>query len=54
MGFRPPQGLLYRDSLEVLEQKYPILFDEVRVAPDSEGPEGSGEHLARLSRFSRQ
>ena len=32
------QGLLYRDSIEVLEQKYPILFNEVRVAPDSEGP----------------
>lgn len=31
------QGLLYRDSVEVLEQKYPILFNEVRVAIDSEG-----------------
>ena len=37
-GVPATQGLLYRDSLEVLEQKYPILFDEVRVAPDSEGP----------------
>lgn len=31
------QGLLYRDSVEVLEQKYPILFNEIRVAPDTEG-----------------
>ncbi len=30
-------GLLYRDSVEALEQKYPMLVDEVRVRVDSEG-----------------
>jgi N-methylhydantoinase B len=30
-------GLMYRDSVEVIEQKYPILIDEVRVLEDSEG-----------------
>jgi N-methylhydantoinase B/oxoprolinase/acetone carboxylase alpha subunit len=30
-------GLMYRDSVEVDEQKYPILIDEVRLKPDSEG-----------------
>ena len=36
-GSPATQGLTYRDSIEVLEQKYPILFNEVRIAPDSEG-----------------
>lgn len=31
-------GLMYRDSIEVAEQKYPILIDEVRLQADSEGP----------------
>jgi len=30
-------GLMYRDSIEVAEQKYPLLIDEIRLAPDSEG-----------------
>ncbi len=30
-------GLMYRDSIEVAEQKYPILIDEVRLQADSEG-----------------
>jgi N-methylhydantoinase B len=30
-------GLMYRDSIEVAEQKYPILIDEVRLQIDSEG-----------------
>lgn len=30
-------GLLYRDSIEVDEQKYPILIASSRVRPDSEG-----------------
>lgn len=30
-------GLLYRDSIEVDEQKYPILITTSRVRPDSEG-----------------
>lgn len=31
-------GLMYRDSIEVAEHKYPILIDEVRLLADSEGP----------------
>ena len=31
-------GLMYRDSIEVAEQKYPILIDEIRLVADSEGP----------------
>lgn len=31
-------GLLYRDSIEIDEQKYPLLFDHLRVTPDSGGP----------------
>jgi N-methylhydantoinase B len=31
-------GLLYRDSVEIDEQKYPILFDYLRVTEDSGGP----------------
>ena len=34
-------GLMYRDSIEVAEQKYPILVEEVRLLPDSEG---AGRH----------
>ena len=30
-------GLMYRDSVEVAEQKYPILIDEIRLLADSEG-----------------
>lgn len=30
-------GLVYRESIEVLEEKYPIRFDDVRVWIDSEG-----------------
>jgi N-methylhydantoinase B len=30
-------GLMYRDSVEIIEQKYPITIDEVRVLQDSEG-----------------
>ena len=30
-------GLVYRESVEVLEEKYPIRFDDVRVWIDSEG-----------------
>jgi N-methylhydantoinase B len=30
-------GLMYRDSIEVAEQKYPIVIDEVRLLADSEG-----------------
>jgi N-methylhydantoinase B len=30
-------GLMYRDSVEVAEQKYPLLVDEVRLLADSEG-----------------
>lgn len=32
------QGLLYRDSVEIDEQKYPIHFDSVRLIRDSGGP----------------
>ena len=34
-------GLVYRESVEVLEEKYPIRFDDVRVWIDSEG---AGRH----------
>jgi N-methylhydantoinase B len=34
-------GLMYRDSAEVTEQKYPLLIDEVRLMTDSEG---AGRH----------
>ena len=34
-------GLVYRESIEVLEEKYPIRFDDVRVWTDSEG---AGRH----------
>jgi N-methylhydantoinase B len=30
-------GLMYRDSIEIVEQKYPILVDELRLMQDSEG-----------------
>ena len=30
-------GLMYRDSVEIIEQKYPVMVDEVRVLEDSEG-----------------
>jgi N-methylhydantoinase B len=34
-------GLMNRDSIEVVEQKYPLQIDEVRIRPDSGG---AGEH----------
>jgi N-methylhydantoinase B len=34
-------GLMYRDSAEVTEQKYPLVIDEVRLMRDSEG---AGRH----------
>ena len=36
LGF-PAAGLLYRDSIEVLEQKYPMVVTRSEVRPDSEG-----------------
>jgi N-methylhydantoinase B len=33
----PAGGLLYRDSIEVLEQKYPMLVTRSEIRPDSEG-----------------
>ncbi len=30
-------GLMYRDSIEVIEQKYPVVVHECRALPDSEG-----------------
>lgn len=30
-------GLMYRDSIEIAEQKYPLVVDELRLLPDSEG-----------------
>ena len=30
-------GLMYRDSVEIVEQKYPVLIDELRLLEDSEG-----------------
>ena len=36
LGF-PAAGLLYRDSIEVLEQKYPMIVTRSEVRPDSEG-----------------
>ncbi len=30
-------GLMYRDSIEILEQKYPVTIQECRLLPDSEG-----------------
>lgn len=33
----PAAGLLYRDSVEVDEQKYPIVVERSQVRPDSEG-----------------
>lgn len=33
----PAAGLLYRDSIEVVEQKYPIVVARSAVRPDSEG-----------------
>jgi N-methylhydantoinase B len=36
LGF-PAAGLLYRDSIEVLEQKYPMVVARSEVRPDSEG-----------------
>jgi N-methylhydantoinase B len=30
-------GLMYRDSIEIAEQKYPILVDELRLLEDSDG-----------------
>lgn len=30
-------GLMYRDSVEIVEQKYPVTIDELRLLPDSEG-----------------
>jgi len=40
LGF-PAAGLLYRDSIEVLEQKYPMIVERSEVRPDSEG---AGRH----------
>lgn len=40
-GVPATQGLLYRDSVEVLEQKFPIMFEEIRVGIDTEG---AGRH----------
>jgi N-methylhydantoinase B len=37
LGF-PAAGLLYRDSVEVLEQKYPMIVTRSEIRPDSEGP----------------
>ncbi|KVD67989.1 hydantoinase B/oxoprolinase family protein [Burkholderia ubonensis] len=37
MGIPVTGGLLQRDSIEVDEQKYPILFDSLEVVPDSGG-----------------
>jgi N-methylhydantoinase B len=31
-------GLMFRDSVEIDEQKYPIRISEIRIRPDSEGP----------------
>ncbi|MEX1143170.1 MAG: hydantoinase B/oxoprolinase family protein [Thermoleophilaceae bacterium] len=31
-------GLMYRDSVEIDEQKYPIRIRSIRLVPDSEGP----------------
>src|SRR5207253_6547649 len=31
-------GLMFRDSVEIDEQKYPIRIREVRIRTDSEGP----------------
>jgi N-methylhydantoinase B len=31
-------GLMYRDSVEIVEQKYPIVIEELRLMQDSEGP----------------
>lgn len=36
-GLPGPAGLLYRDSIEIDEQKYPVRFHEVRLAHGSEG-----------------
>jgi N-methylhydantoinase B len=36
LGF-PAAGLLYRDSVEVLEQKYPMVVTRSEIRPDSEG-----------------
>ncbi|MBN9624228.1 MAG: hydantoinase B/oxoprolinase family protein, partial [Actinobacteria bacterium] len=43
IGYGKPAtaGLLYSDSIEVDEQKYPILFEELRLLADTGGP---GEH----------
>jgi N-methylhydantoinase B len=30
-------GLMYRDSIEIAEQKYPMIVDELRLLTDSEG-----------------
>lgn len=30
-------GLMYRDSVEIVEQKYPVRVEELRLMPDSEG-----------------
>ncbi|MGE3599648.1 MAG: hydantoinase B/oxoprolinase family protein [Dehalococcoidia bacterium] len=37
MGVPVTGGLLLRDSVEVDEQKYPILFDRLEIVPDSAG-----------------
>jgi N-methylhydantoinase B len=34
----PNAALLYRDSVEVLEQKYPLAVQSLRLVPDSGGP----------------
>jgi N-methylhydantoinase B len=36
-GGATDSGLLYRDSIEVLEQKYPVRIEWVRLVPDSGG-----------------
>jgi N-methylhydantoinase B len=43
-------GLMYRDSVEIVEQKYPVIIDELRLLPDSEGAgRFRGAHGSRVS-----
>ncbi|PRB43027.1 hydantoinase [Arthrobacter sp. MYb23] len=36
-GIPVTAGIMYRDSVEIDERKYPVLIDECRMLPDSEG-----------------
>ena len=38
MGLPVTGGLLRRDSVEIDEQKYPLLFERIELVPDSAGP----------------